>query len=120
MHLNPNLLDTSTPPIPEAYGWSEAYRGAMGPLINMAQAAPGNPPHPDLIARIGASASDPAGMRYGPIGGDQAFREAFAGEQSAIYGGEIGADEVAITAGCNLFLAGHARTPWRFTINLTL
>jgi aspartate/methionine/tyrosine aminotransferase len=74
----------------------------MGPLINMAQAAPGNPPHPDLIARLGQSASDPAGMRYGPIGGDLVFRQAFAAEQSAIYGGEIGADEVAVTAGCNL------------------
>lgn len=102
LRLNPNLIDTATPPIPEAYAWSESYGGASGPLINMAQAAPGNPPHPDLIAKIGVSASDPAGMRYGPIGGDLAFRQAFATEQAAIYGGEVGADEVAITAGCNL------------------
>ena len=130
--LNQNLIDTSTPPIPEAYGWSESYGGVFGPLINMAQAAPSNPPHPDLIARIGQSASDPAGMRYGPIGGDLTFRQAFAAEQSAIYGGEIGADEVAITAGCNLAFfitmvslarAGEAvilPAPWYFNHEMAL
>ena len=38
--LNPNLIDTGTPPIPEAYAWTSRYDGAAGPLINMAQAAP--------------------------------------------------------------------------------
>jgi aspartate/methionine/tyrosine aminotransferase len=130
--LNPNLLDTATPPIPEAYAWSESYGEAYGPLINMAQAAPSHPPHPELIARIGQSASDPAGMRYGPIGGDLTFRQAFAAEQSAIYGGEIGAEEVAITAGCNLAFfitmvslarAGEAvvlPAPWYFNHEMAL
>ncbi len=132
VHLNQNLLDTATPPIPEAYAWSESYGGAHGPLINMAQAAPSNPPHPDLIARIAQSASDPAGMRYGPIGGSTAFCQAFAAEQSAIYGGAVGAEEVAITAGCNeaffvaalsLAKAGEAiilPAPWYFNHEMAL
>jgi aspartate/methionine/tyrosine aminotransferase len=130
--LNPNLLDTATPPIPEAYAWSESYDGRHGKLINMAQAAPSNPPHPDLIARLGHSASDPAGMRYGPIGGDVTFRKVFAAEQAAIYGGEIGIDEVAVTAGCNLAFfitmvslarAGEAvilPAPWYFNHQMAL
>ncbi|MFO1173352.1 MAG: aminotransferase [Hyphomicrobiaceae bacterium] len=132
LRLNPNLLDTSTPPIPEAYAWSESYGEAMGPLINMAQAAPSSPPHPEIIARIGASAGDPAGMRYGSIPGDLSFREAFAIEQTAIYGGDIGPDDVAITAGCNLAFfatilslarAGEAvilPAPWYFNHEMAL
>lgn len=100
--LNPQLLDTSTPPIPEAYAWTSRYDGSAGPLMNMAQAAPGSPPPPELLKRLGEGAADPAGARYGAIAGDAALRAAFAGEQSAIYGAEIGAGEVVVTPGCNL------------------
>ena len=100
--LNPNLLDTGTPPIPEAYAWTARYDGSAGPLINMAQAAPGSPPPPELLARLGAGAADPAGARYGAISGDEGLREAFAGEQSSVYGADIAAGEVVVTTGCNL------------------
>ena len=65
--LNQNLLDTGTPPIPEAYAWTAHYDGSAGPLINMAQAAPGNPPPPELLRRLGEGAADPLGAKYGPI-----------------------------------------------------
>ena len=100
--LNPLLLDTGTPPIPEAYAWVARYDGRAGPLMNMAQAAPGSPPPPELLQRLGADAADPAGARYGAIFGDDVLRKAFAAEQSAIYGAEIGPANVHITAGCNL------------------
>ena len=100
--LNQNLLDTSTPPIPEAYAWTSRYLGGAGPLMNMAQAAPGSPPPPELLARLGAGAADPMGARYGAISGDEALRKVFAIEQSSVYGAEIGAGEVIVTPGCNL------------------
>ena len=100
--LNPNLLDTGTPPIPEAYAWTSRYEGAAGPLINMAQAAPGSPPPPEMLSRLGEGAADPAGARYGAISGDDALRKAYAAEQSGLYGADIGAGETIVTAGCNL------------------
>ncbi len=100
--LNPLLLDTGTPPIPQAYAWVARYNGNAGPLMNMAQAAPGSAPPPELLERLAAGAADPAGARYGAIAGDESLRKAFAAEQSAIYGGAIGASDVVITAGCNL------------------
>jgi aspartate/methionine/tyrosine aminotransferase len=100
--LNPDLLDTGTPPIPEAYSWTSRYDGAAGPLMNMAQAAPGDPPPPELLQRLGLGAADPAGARYGAISGDAVLREAFAGEQSAVYVAPIAPTEVVITSGCNL------------------
>ena len=100
--LNPHLLDTGTPPIPEAYAWTSRYDGSAGPLMNMAQAAPGSPPPPELLARLSAGAADPAGARYGAISGDDGLRKAFAAEQSSVYGADIGAGEVIVTTGCNL------------------
>ena len=100
--LNPHLLDTGTPPIPEAYAWTSRYDGSAGPLMNMAQAAPGSPPPPELLARLGQGAADPMGARYGAISGDVALRQAFAAEQSLVYGVDIAAGEVIVTAGCNL------------------
>jgi aspartate/methionine/tyrosine aminotransferase len=100
--LNPNLLDTGTPPIPEAYSWTSRYDASAGPLINMAQAAPGSPPPAEMLERLGQGAADPASARYGAISGDGPLRAAYAAEQSAIYGAAIGAHEVIVTAGCNL------------------
>ena len=130
--LNPNLLDTGTPPIPEAYAWVKRYGGAAGPLINMAQAAPGTPPPPELLQRLGAGAADPLGARYGAIFGDDGLRSAFAAEQSAVYGAEFRLGDVHITAGCNLAFfvsilavakAGDnvlLPTPWYFNHQMAL
>ena len=47
--LNHLLLGTDTPPIPEASGWARRYGGGSGPLIDLSQAVPGTPPHPELL-----------------------------------------------------------------------
>lgn len=104
--LNPLVTDTATPPIPEAYGWTLRYEGGRGPMLDMAQAAPSQPPHDELLKRMAAAAGDPACARYGPILGDAPLRKAYAAEIEAIYGGPVAMEEVAITAGCSLaFLA---------------
>ena len=130
--LNPDLIDTGTPPIPEAQGWARAYDGNAGPLIDLSQAVPGSPPPDALLEKLAAAAADPAATRYGPITGDPALREAYAAEIGRIYGGNFGPGEIAITSGCNqayvMTMMALARagdnvllpTPWYFNHEMTL
>lgn len=99
--LNPLLAGIEPPPILEAHGWAARYDGALGPSLDMCQAVPGYPPHPALLQHLANASSDPASARYGLINGDLPLREAYAAEVSAVYGGQVAADQIAITAGCN-------------------
>ena len=99
--LNPNTLDTGTPPIPEAKAWVTSYDGSHGPLIDLSQAAPAVAPPPDMLDRLAAAARDPANAKYGAIAGDAGFREAFAQETNRIYGAAVTPADIAITPGCN-------------------
>ena len=130
--MNPLVAETGSPPIPEAQGWTRRYGGSCGPLIDLSQAVPGDPPHPDFLARLAASAGSVPGAKYGPIAGDEDLRAAHAADLSRIYGGSIGRSEVAVTAGCNLaffaammLLARHGDavllpTPWYFNHQMSL
>jgi aspartate/methionine/tyrosine aminotransferase len=130
--LNPDLLDTGTPPIPQAQGWARAYDGRSGPLIDLSQAVPGSPPPDALLARLGVAAALPDGARYGAITGDIALREAYAAEIGKVYGAAFRPSEIAITSGCNqayvvtmmaLAKAGDnvlLPTPWYFNHEMTL
>lgn len=100
-NINPSVSSLPAPPIMEAHGWARRYDGRHGPMLDLCQAVPGYPPHPELLARIAAAAADPAQARYGLIQGDLALREAYAAETSDVYGGAVDPDQVAITAGCN-------------------
>ena len=132
MPLNPLLVATDVPPIPEAKGWTARYDGAAGPLLDLSQAVPGYPPHPGLLERLGAAAATVEACAYGPIAGDDDLRASYAEHVSAIYGGSIEAEDVAITAGCNqafvvaimaIAKAGDAvllPSPWYFNHNMTL
>ncbi|GGH06947.1 hypothetical protein GCM10007036_01500 [Alsobacter metallidurans] len=129
--LNPNLLDTGTPPIPEAQGWTRSYTGDRGPLIDLSQAVPGYPPHPEMLARLAAAAGDVRSAGYGSIFGDDALREAYAAHATALYGAPIRPGETAVTAGCNqafvialmaLAKAGDTvllPSPWYFNHEMT-
>lgn len=111
--INPFLLATEAPPIPAAQAWTAAYRGDRGPLLNLSQAAPGDPPPPEFMERLAAAAGDPRTTRYGDIQGDEALRAALAADMTAVYGagengaGGSGADadvaaaDLQITSGCN-------------------
>ena len=93
--MNPLVEDTGSPPIPLVQSWGRAYQGAAGPLIDLCQAVPGYPPHPDLLGRLAAAAADPLNAKYGFIVGDTPLREAFAAET------KVDPERVVITAGCN-------------------
>ncbi len=130
--LNPDLLDTGTPPIPQAQGWARAYDGRSGPLIDLSQAVPGSPPPAALLERLAQAAGSPDATRYCPITGDMPLREAYAAEIARVYGAPFKPGEVAITSGCNqafvMTMMAVARagqnvllpTPWYFNHEMTL
>jgi aspartate/methionine/tyrosine aminotransferase len=130
--LNQNLLDTATPPIPEAARWLSAYDGRLGPALNLAQAVPGDPPPVSFLERIAIAAGGPEATRYGSIYGDAELRSAYAAACAKVFEAPIAQSEVAITAGCNqaffvailaVAAAGDAvllPAPWYFNHKMTL
>ncbi|MCC6720260.1 MAG: aminotransferase [Acetobacteraceae bacterium] len=103
--LSPLVRATGAPPIPAARAWAARYHGQAGPAIDLTQAVPGYPPHPDLLARLAEAAGTRAAAGYGDITGDAGLRAALADDLARRYGAAFGADDLAITAGCNLAFA---------------
>lgn len=130
--VNRLIADTATPPIPEAQGWLEGYSGAYGPVVNLSQAVPGDPPPQSFLDRLSNAAALAEAAKYGDIFGDRALREAFAEDVRALYTCQVSANETAITAGCNqaffvsvmaVAKAGDAvllPAPWYFNHKMTL
>jgi aspartate/methionine/tyrosine aminotransferase len=93
---------TFFPPIPEAKRWLEGVDfPPERPLLNLAQAAPADPPPPEMLAAMGRMLAEPDSHLYGAVLGRADLRAALAKDWSAHYGAEVGSDQVAITAGCN-------------------
>ncbi len=99
--FNPLVASLATPPIPLIQGWAQAYDSGHGPLIDLSQAVPGYPPHPRLLTALAEAAGSVANASYGPIEGEPALRSAYARDLNALYGGDVQAGDVHITAGCN-------------------
>ena len=130
--FNPLVRDTGSPPIPEAQAWTRRYDGSRGPLIDLSQAVPGYPPHPDLLARLALEAGSVAAARYGDIYGDEPLRRALADDINTLYRGTLDHHDVMITSGCNqafvltmmsLAKAGDnviVPSPWYFNHQMTL
>ncbi|MBE9606676.1 aminotransferase [Acetobacteraceae bacterium H6797] len=126
------IRSTETPPIPAVRAWAQAYDGRAGKAIDLTQAVPGYPAHPELMKRLAEAAGSLANAGYGPIQGEMPLREAFAADLTAQYGGPVGAADVAITAGGNLAFtmamttaAGTGEavmlpTPWYFNHRMAL
>ena len=100
--INPLVAAVAPPPIPEARAWASRYDGRHGPLIDLTQAVPGYAPHPDLVRTLAEAAARPESFGYGDITGDLALREAYAADINALYAGDVGTAEVAITTGANM------------------
>lgn len=100
--LNSLLTAVAAPPIAEAQRWVEGRSfPADRPLIDLAQAVPGYAPPDALVAHLAERLRDPAMHRYTAILGLAELRAALAARFARYYGGAIGAENVAITAGCN-------------------
>ncbi|SEK75368.1 Aspartate/methionine/tyrosine aminotransferase [Roseivivax marinus] len=93
---------TFAPPVMEARRWLEGVTfPPERPLLNVSQAAPVDPPPPELRAAMAEALNDPATHLYGPVLGHPELRAALAEAFTAGYGGAVASENVAITAGCN-------------------
>jgi aspartate/methionine/tyrosine aminotransferase len=102
IHLNPNVSATAEPPIPEAMSWlAEAGITPQRPLLNLAQAVPSYPPAESLRDAMAIAAQKVETAFYTPILGIEPLRERFAETLSLDYEGQVGPDDVAISAGGN-------------------
>ncbi len=99
----PRTATTFAPPVMEARRWIQGVTFPPDrPLINVSQAAPVEPPPQALREAIAEAAlTNDAAHLYGPVLGLPDLREALAAETARIYGGAVGAANVAITSGCN-------------------
>lgn len=132
--LNPAMAATFAPPVMEARRWLQGVEfPPERPLINVSQAAPVESPPLGLRQALAEAAlSEGAAHLYGPVLGLPELRAEIAAQWSAAYGGAIGADQVAITQGCNQAftavmstLAGAGDevilpTPWYFNHKMWL
>jgi aspartate/methionine/tyrosine aminotransferase len=100
-HANQLVSRLSPPPIPSVLAWAREYTGAKGPLVDLSQAVPGYPAHPEMLRLLGEAAASPGMTGYGPIEGEGVLREVYAQQMSAVYGAAVAVENVHITAGCN-------------------
>src|SRR5215510_10272247 len=99
--FNPLVDKLMPPPIPFVFAWASAYDGRHGPLIDLSQAVPGYPAHPEMLELLGEFAASAAYTGYGPIEGEAELRQAYAAHVSEVYGAHVGSASIHITAGCN-------------------
>ncbi len=100
-HFNPLIARLSPPPVPSVLVWAKAYDGSRGPLIDLSQAVPGYPPHPDMLTWLAEAAGSTAYTGYGAIEGEQVLRTAYAEHVSKVYGASVSAENIQVTSGCN-------------------
>jgi aspartate/methionine/tyrosine aminotransferase len=99
--FNPLVETLAPPPVPSVAAWGRSYDGSKGPLIDLSQAVPGYPAHPDMLRLLGEAASSKAYTGYGPIEGEMDLRLAYSQHVSQVYGERLAAENVHITSGCN-------------------
>lgn len=99
--FNPLVEKLAPPPVPSVFAWGRTYDGARGPLIDLSQAVPGYPPHPDMLALLKEAAGSTAYCGYGPIEGEPELRSAYAHHVSRVYDAGINSENIHVTSGCN-------------------
>ena len=103
---------TFPPPVMEARRWLDGVTHPSDrPLLNVSQAAPVDPP-PEPLRKAMAEIvmNDAEAHLYGPVLGLPALRAEVATQWTASYGGEVRANQVAITSGCNQAFAAAIAT----------
>ncbi len=99
--FNDAVRRLSPPPIPSVQRWARDYDGSRGPRVDLSQAVPGYPPHERMLHCLAQTAGSAAYAGYGDIEGEPDLRQAYADQVGEVYGADIGAGNVHITAGCN-------------------
>lgn len=101
---NPFLVATDPAPIRAAVAWADSYDGAYGPVLKLSQGVPAVGPNEDYLRQHGQHAASPDNARYGDLSGEQGLRQALAKDINETYKcqGNVSAQNIAITAGCNM------------------
>ena len=99
MNFNPNVLDCAPAPIAEAWSW--VSNPGSERIIDMCQAVPAHLPPQSLRDYLGEAICKGEGAGYTDIRGILPLREALANDIESRYQGEVNADDIIITAGCN-------------------
>jgi len=96
----------------EARRWLDGVTHSLDrPLLNVSQAAPVDPPPAPLREAMAQIVlNDAEAHLYGPVLGLPELRAEVAKQWTANYGGEVSADQVAITSGCNQAFAAAIAT----------
>lgn len=130
----PRTATTFAPPVMEARRWLDGVDFPPDrPLINVSQAAPVDPPPPEMRQAMAETilTLDEAHL-YGPVLGLPDLRAELAASCAAHYGAPVRADQVAITSGCNQAFAAILSaitaegdevilpTPWYFNHKMWL
>ena len=98
--VNPAIARVEAPPIMEAQGWIRpASRNRI--LLNLCQAVPGYAPAAELQQEVARAALVHGTSFYTDIFGLPELREAIAAHMSSDYDGEVAAEDVCVTSGCN-------------------
>ncbi|MEM9744436.1 MAG: aminotransferase [Pseudomonadota bacterium] len=100
--INPHVVNAIDPPIAEAHSWIAGRSFPQDkPLLDLAQGVPSYPPPKVITDRVAERAALFETAQYTPIKGIPALREALAAHVAQRYGGEVGAEHILISAGCN-------------------
>ena len=99
--FNPAITRLTAPPVSVVLDWRASYDGSRGALIDMSQAVPGYPAHPDMLQALADAAATPDAARYGRVEGDDGLRDAYAAHLATLYDAPIAPEQTHITSGCN-------------------
>ena len=100
--LSPVVKAVMSSPVTQAQAWLQGRKFPTAkPLLDIAQAAPGYPPADELNAYLAEQLRRPELSRYTGNFGIPELRAALAEHMQDAYGGDISAQQVTITAGCN-------------------
>lgn len=99
MNFNPNVLDCAPAPIAEAWSW--VTNPGSERIIDMCQAVPAHLPPQSLRDYLAEAIRNGEGASYTDIRGILPLREALASNIESRYQGDVNADDIIITAGCN-------------------
>ena len=99
MKFNPNVLDCAPAPIAEAWSWVNNRESDQ--LIDLCQAIPAHLPPQSLLDHLGEAIKRGQGATYTDIRGIPRLREALAQDIESRYRGNVNAEDIIVTAGCN-------------------
>jgi aspartate/methionine/tyrosine aminotransferase len=99
MNFNQNVFDCASAPIAEAWSW--VTNPGSDQLIDMCQAVPAHLPPQSLRDYLGQAIASGEGASYTDIRGILPLRQQLAKNIELRYQGQVSADDITVTAGCN-------------------